>query len=88
MIGPRAWQGIPVSVNLRGAGAAYSASVKPKCDALLRMGGFAAAGSFTGGLEKWTYTFRSDAGTFESFSCYLYRAGKNYKLLGARGFPR
>ena len=87
VIGPRAWQGIPVSVNLRGSGAAYSASVKPKCDQLLRMGGFQATGSFTGGSEKWTYIFRSDAGTFESFSNYLYRAGKNFKLLGARAIP-
>lgn len=82
VIGPRRWQGIPVSVNLRGSGAAYSASVKPKADAMLRMSGFQAAGTYTGGSEKWDYTFRSDA--FESFSNYIYRAGKLYKALGAR----
>jgi hypothetical protein len=74
-----------VSQNLRGAGVAYAAGVKPKADALLRAGGFQAAGSFTGGSEKWDYTFRSDA--FESFSCYIYRAGKLYKVLGARFLP-
>lgn len=85
--GPRRWPGIPVSVNLRGSGVAYSASVKPKADQLLRACGFAAAGSYTGGSEKWDYTFRSDVGTFESFSKYIYRGGKLYKLLGCRGLP-
>lgn len=85
--GPRRWPGIPVSQNLRGSGAAYAAGVKPKADALLRACGFAAAGTFTGGSEKWDYTFRSDVGTFESFSSYIYRGGKLYKCLGSRGLP-
>ena len=76
---------------LRGAGAAYSASVKPKADALLRAGGFAAAGSFGVGTEKWDYTLRSTA--FESFSTYLYVAGDGtstvlHKLLGSRCLPQ
>lgn len=82
----RRWQGIQVSQNLRGAGVAYAAGVKPKADALLRMGGFQGTGSFTGGSEKWDYTFRSDG--FESFSNYIYRAGKLYKALGGRFLPQ
>jgi hypothetical protein len=77
-------------VLLRGAGAAYSASVLPKSDALLRACGFAAAGSFGVGTEKWDYTLRSTG--FESFSVYSYMAGDGtntvlHKLLGCRGLP-
>jgi hypothetical protein len=71
--------------NLRGAGAAYSAGVKPKADSLLRMCGFLATGTYTGGSEKYDYTLKSSA--FESFSVYQYIGEKLFKLLGCRGLP-
>lgn len=84
VIGARRWE-CQVEQLLRGAGAAYSASVLPKADALLRAGGFAAAGSFTVGAEKWEYTLRSSG--FESFSVYQYVDGVRYKFLGCRCLP-
>ncbi len=82
--GARRWE-CHVEVPLRGAGVAYAAGVKPKADALLRMGGFAGAGSFVGGAEKWDYTLRSSS--FESFSVYVYLNGVRTKILGARALP-
>src|SRR4051812_17568986 len=52
---------IDVSVEVRGAGAAYAAGVRPECDALLRMAGFSATVDATGGAEKVTYTTLDDA---------------------------
>ena len=57
---------------LAGAGAAYSASVKPSVDAVLRAMGFAAAGSFVASSEKWTYTPLNAATMGESVTAALY----------------
>ncbi len=84
MTGSRRWES-RVEQMLRGSGAAYSATVKPKADAILRACGFLATGSFGVGTEKWDYTFRSDA--FESFSVYEFFDAVRYKLLGCRGLP-
>jgi hypothetical protein len=81
VIGARRFEG-QAEVLLRGSGVAYSASVKPKADALLRACGLAAANTATPGSEKWDYTLRSSA--FESFSFYVYLDGVITKLLGAR----
>lgn len=75
--------------KLRGAGAAYSASVKPEVDALLRACGLAAAGSFTGGAEKWDYTPQSGATIGESVAAAMYVENATQgKILGAFGTGR
>jgi hypothetical protein len=83
-MGARRWEK-HVEVPLRGAGAAYSLSVIPKADALLRMGGFAADLDDTENAESWTYAPISSG--FESFSVYLYLDGVLTKLLGCRALP-
>lgn len=80
--GPRSYQ-LSVRVPLRGRGAAYSASVKPKVDPLLRACGFQSTLTTTGGSEKVVYTPRSTG--WESISLYAYLDGLLYKMLGCRG---
>lgn len=58
--------------KLRGAGVAYSASVKPEVDAILRAMGFAATGAFGIGTEKWDYKPQSGATLGESVTAGLY----------------
>jgi len=53
----------------RGAGAAYSASVKPNVDLPLRGVGMLPTLTSTGGAEKWVYTPRSSA--FEAMTIYI-----------------
>lgn len=68
----------------RGAGAAYSASVKPNADLPLRGCGLSATGSFVLNLEKWTYVPRSSA--FESMTIYVMQENApTMKLAGAFG---
>jgi hypothetical protein len=60
----------------KGAGAAYSASVKPRdLSAALQAAGFAEAGSFTGGAEKYTYTLTSPVGAPKSMGFEAYCRG-------------
>lgn len=76
-------------VFLKGAGVAYSASVKPEVDALLRALGFAAAGSFVLNLEKWTYTPQSGATLGESVTAKLIvENAPSGTLLGSFGTGR
>lgn len=71
---------------LRGAAVAYSASVKPEADAVLRACGMAAAGSFGAGTEKWDYTPQSAATMGESVTAALYAENAPHgKLLGCFG---
>lgn len=75
--------------KLRGAGVAYSASVKPEVDALLRSMGFAAAGAFGVGTEKWDYTPQSGATLGESVTAGLYHENApTGVILGAYGRGR
>jgi hypothetical protein len=70
----------------RGANVAYSATVKPPDDALLRMCGLAAVGSFVATLEKWTYTPQAGATMGEAGTAALFAENApNGKLLGALG---
>lgn len=74
---------------LRGAAAAYSATVKPEVDALLRGLGLAAAGSFGVGTEKWDYTPQGGATIGESVTAALFAENSvQGKLLGAFGTGR
>ncbi len=74
---------------LHGAGAAYAANVKPEVDAILRALGYAAAGSFTGGSEKWTYTPQAGATMGESVSVqFVVENAPSGKLLGCFGTGR
>jgi hypothetical protein len=82
VVGSRRFEG-QATVLLRGAGTAYSTSVLPKADSLLRLCGF--AGTLGTGTTGQSYTLRSSG--FESFSVYQYVSGVLYKLLGCRGLP-
>lgn len=80
--GQRYWE-ISLKVPLRGAGAAYSTTVKPKISPLLRACGFQETVTTTTGSEKVVYAPRSSG--FESVSLYYYWDGILYKALGALG---
>lgn len=67
----------------KGAGAAYSASVVPNFHNLLRIAGFDAVGSFTGGSEKWTYTPTPGPTGYGSGVANAYARGELYPLTGA-----
>lgn len=68
---------------VRGAGAAYSASVKPKCSVPNRICGLQETITTTGGSEKIEYKPRSTG--LESATTYVYLDGLLYKMLGCRG---
>jgi len=74
---------VTFDVQLKGAGAAYSASVRPEVDAILRACGLAAAVDTTAGVEKITYTPASTG--HESVTVYYYQDGVLFKLTGCRG---
>ena len=73
---------IDLQVELCGAGAAYSSSVKPPIDALLRMSGF----SSTFSTNKYTYT-TLDTG-MDTASVYCYGGGRVFKLVGCVAAPK
>jgi len=82
----------PMTCNVenKGGGAAYSASVKPRdLSVFLRTAGFVETGSFTGGAEKYTYTFTSpvgapSAGGFEAYCrCTTAGTGEKWPINGA-----
>lgn len=74
---------------LKGAGAAYSATVKPEVDALLRALGFSAVGSFVLSSEKYTYTPQAGATLGESVTAKLIvENAPSGTLLGAFGTGR
>ena len=70
-------------VPLRGSGAAYSGSVKPKIATPLRICGLQETLTTTGGSEKVEYKPRSSG--YESATTYVYLDGLLYKMLGCRG---
>lgn len=78
------WAQITGEAIVRGAGVAYSATIKPEVDALLRAAGLAAAGSFVVSAEKWTYTPQSGSTIGESVTAALFAENAPQgKLLGA-----
>lgn len=80
--GPRHW-GCSFRVPIRGAGAAYSATVKPRISPLLRACGFQETVVTTPGAETVTYVPRSES--WESINLYYNWDGLLYKLLGTVG---
>ena len=79
--GPRHFQA-KIQVPLRGRGAAYSSSVKPKVGVLLRACGMQETVVTSSGSESVTYKPRSSG--IESMSFYYNWDGLLYKLLGAQ----
>lgn len=76
--------GIRGEARLRGAGVAYSASVKPEVDAILRAMGLVATGDFTVSAEKWDYKPQSGATLGESVAAAMYQENAvQGKILGA-----
>jgi hypothetical protein len=71
---------IDLTLEVRGAGAAYSSSVAPEVDALLRMSGCGKTVTTTGGSESILYT-TLDSGN-ETGTLYCYSANKLFKLVG------
>jgi len=73
---------LPIKLEPKGAGAAYSASVVPNIHKLLRAAGFNAALTATGGAEKWTYTLATTLAEFVSGVARLYARGESYPATG------
>jgi hypothetical protein len=69
--------------ELKGPGAAFSATVRPEIDALLRACALGATIVTTVGLETASYAPVSSA--LESVTIYLYRDGKRFIVTGCRG---
>ena len=74
---------VSFDAEMKGSGAAYSATVKPEVSALLRACGFAETIDTTVGSELATYVPASTA--LESVTFYLYQDGILHKVTGARG---
>lgn len=74
---------VSFSMNLKGAGAAYSATVRPEADAFLRACGFSATVDTTASAETVTYVPVSTA--YESITIYYYEDGILHTLTGCRG---
>ncbi len=71
-----------VNLELRGFGAAYTATDQPEADPFIRSSGYSATVDVTGSAEKWTYA-QEDSG-FESCTIWAYGAGNVYKVSGCR----
>ncbi len=74
---------VTFDVEIKGAGAAYSASVAPEVDVLLRACGMGVTLVTTVGSESITYEPVSTG--HESITIYYYQDGMLYKLTGCRG---
>lgn len=77
---------IDVTLELKGAGAAYAAGVKPEADVFWRMAGMSVTSDFTGSAEFYRYT-TIDSG-METGTLYLYSANKLFKLIGCVAAPK
>jgi hypothetical protein len=75
-----------VTMEVTGAGAAYSASVVPPVDPFLRAGGLGRTLTATPGSETYLYT-TLDA-NFETVTCYAYSAGQLIKAVGCVFKPK
>jgi len=74
---------VTFDVELKGAGATYSASVRPEVDVLFRACGLSSTVVTTSGSETVTYAPTSTG--HESVTIYYYSDGLLYKLTGCRG---
>jgi hypothetical protein len=71
-----------LKVEGRGRGAAYSASILPEINALMRASGHGATVVTTGGSESVTYAPVSDRASFVSAVLEAYARGQKYPLTG------
>lgn len=76
---------VTFSVELKGAGAAYSASIRPEVDALLRACGHSATLDPGVGTENYKYSPVSDQATHEYGTLYYYSDGILFKGIGCQG---
>jgi len=74
---------VTFDVELKGAGATYSASVRPEADVLFRACGLSSTVDTTTGSE--TVTYAPTSTSHESITIYYYADGKLFKLTGCRG---
>jgi hypothetical protein len=74
------WGTIDITLEVRGAGAAYSATVVPEADVLLRICGMGKTLNATGGSESIRYT-TLDTGA-ETATVWCYSRNKLFKLVG------
>jgi hypothetical protein len=77
---------ITLPIEMKGAGAVYSASVKPEAHALWQMSGFNVSTDFTGGAELYRY-FTLDSGMVTG-TLYLYSENKLFKMVGCVAEPQ
>ncbi len=77
------WMNIEITAALKGTGAAYTASVKPEVDVLLRACGLTGTVGGSTGAETLTYSMASTG--FESCTLWVYSGSKLYKVNGVRG---
>jgi hypothetical protein len=82
------WGQIDVTLNLRGAGTAYSASNLPECHPFLLGAGLQHTVDATEDAEKVTYTDTDDASLFKYFSMYLWSAQKLFKMINCVAVPK
>lgn len=76
---------VTFNVEIKGAGAAYSASVRPEIDIFFRACGLAATVVTTPGSE--TVTYEPASAGHESITIYYYQDGTRHILTGCRGNP-
>lgn len=76
---------VSFSCEIKGPGSAYSSSVRPEIDVLLRACALAVTVVTTPGSETATYKPVSTPSSHESCTIYLYRDGKRRILTGCRG---
>jgi hypothetical protein len=76
---------IPITIEIAGSGAAYSATVGPQADVFLRMSGFGRTVTTTGGSESILY-FTLDEGN-ETATVWLYTGRKLIKMVGCVAQP-
>ena len=75
-----------IAIDLRGAGAAYSSSVLPEMDALLRACSLARTDDFTASSENVIYNQADSA--HDSVTIWAYAGTKLIKIVGCRGSVR
>ncbi len=75
-----------VTLEVKGYGAAYSATNRPEGDAFLRASGMSATVVTTAGSESVTYTTLDTA--LETMTVYLYAGSKLFKLVGCTASPK
>lgn len=77
---------IDITLEIRGAGAPYSATVKPEADVFWQMAGMGVTTSFGAGTESYRYQ-SLDTG-MPTATLYLYSANKLFRMVGCVAAPK